>query len=79
MLMQWLLWMTRLPWPQRLQCPTSRGGLKTKVAFMAVSTIKQKDLANAVGGALQHAIIMRYMLETDQMEQGATAATWDTQ
>ena len=42
-------------------------------------TIKQKDLGNAVGGALQHAIIMRYMLEADQTEQGATAAAWDTQ
>ena len=48
---------------------------RTKVAFLA---IKQKDLANAVAGALQHAIIMRYMLEADQTEQGATAATWDT-
>ena len=51
---------------------------RTKVAFLAVSAIKQKDLANAVGGALQHAIIMRYMLEADQTEQGVTAATWDT-
>ena len=32
---------------------------RTKVAFLAVSAIKQKDLANAVGCALQHAIIMR--------------------
>ena len=53
--------------------------VRTKVAFLAVSAIKQKDLGNAVGGALQHAIIMRYMLEADQTEQGATAATWDTQ
>ena len=53
--------------------------VRSKVAFLAVSAIKQKDLANAVGGALQHAIIMRYMLEADQTEQGATAATWDTQ
>ena len=52
---------------------------RTKVAFLAVSAIKQKDLVNAVGGALQHAIIMRYMLEADQTEQGATVATWDTQ
>ena len=52
---------------------------RTKVAFLAVSAIKQKDLVNAVGGALKHAIIMRYMLEADQMEQGATTATWDTQ
>ena len=52
---------------------------RTKVAFLAVSTIKQKNLGNAVGGALQHAIIMRYMLEADQTEQGATAAPWDTQ
>ena len=49
------------------------------MAFLAVSAIKQKDLANAVGGALQHAIIMRYVLEADQTEQGVTAATWDTQ
>ena len=48
--------------------------LRTKVAFLALSTIKQKDLGNAVGGALQHAIIMRYMLEADQTVQGATAA-----
>ena len=52
---------------------------RTKVGFLAVSAIKQKDLANAVGSALQHAIIMRDMLEADQTEQGATAATWDTQ
>ena len=32
---------------------------RTKVAFLTVSAIKQKDLATAVGGALQHAIIMR--------------------
>ena len=52
---------------------------RTKVAFLAVSAIKQKDFVKAVGGALQHAIIMRYMLEADQTEHGATAATWDTQ
>ena len=52
---------------------------RTKVAFLAVSAIKQKDLRNAVGGALQHAIILGYMLEDDQMEQGVTGATWDTQ
>ena len=51
----------------------------TKVGFLAVSAIKQKDHVNAVGGALQHAITMRYILEADQTEQGATAATWDTQ
>ena len=28
MLMQWLVEMTRLPWPQRLRCRTCRGGLK---------------------------------------------------
>ena len=48
---------------------------RPKVAFLAVSAIKQKDLSSAVGGALQHAIIMRYMLEDDQMEQGVTGAT----
>ena len=51
---------------------------RTNVAFPAVSAIKQKDLPNAVGGALQHAIIMRYILEADQTELGATGATWDT-
>ena len=66
--MQWLLWTTRVPWPQKMS------DLRTKVAFLAVSTIKQKDLGNTVGGALQHAIIRRYMLEADQTEQGATAA-----
>ena len=34
---------------------------RTKVAFPGVSAINQKDLGNVVGGALQHAIIMRYM------------------
>ena len=53
--------------------------VRTKVAFLAVSAIKQKDLGNAVRGALQHAIIMRCMLEADQTAQRATAATWDTQ
>ena len=52
---------------------------RTKVAFLAVSAIKQKDLSSAVGAALQHAIIMRYMLHDNQMEQGVTGATWDTQ
>ena len=52
---------------------------RTKVAFLAVSAIKQKNLSNAVEGALQHAIIMRYMLEDDQTEQGVTAATWNAQ
>ena len=52
---------------------------ETKVGFLAVSAIKQKDLANVIGGALQHAIIMRYMFEADQTQQEATAATWDTQ
>ena len=35
----------------------------TKVAFLAVSAIERKDRSSAVGGALQHAIIMWYMLE----------------
>ena len=52
---------------------------RTKVAFLVLSAIKQKDLARATGGALQHALIMPYMLEAVQTEQGATAATWDTQ
>ena len=53
--------------------------VRTKVAFLALSAIKQKHLGNAFGGALRHAIIMRYMLEADQTEQGATPATGDTQ
>ena len=52
---------------------------RNKVAFPAVSGIKQKDLASVVGGDLQHAIMMRYMLEADQTEQRATAANWATQ
>ena len=32
---------------------------RSKLTFLAVSAIKQKDLSNAVGGALQHAIVMR--------------------
>ena len=52
---------------------------RTKVAFLAVSAIRQKDLSSAVGGALQHAIVMRYMLDTDHMEDGVTGAHWDTQ
>ena len=52
---------------------------RTKVASLAVSAIKQKDLSNGVGGALQHVIVMRYMLEDHQVEQGVTGAPWDTQ
>ena len=48
--------------------------LRTKVAFLAVSAIKQKDLTNAFRGALQHYIIMWYILEPEQTEQGVTAA-----
>ena len=43
------------------------------MAFLAVSAIKQKDLVNAVGVALQHSIIMRYMLEADQTERGGNS------
>ena len=52
---------------------------RTRVVFLAVSVIKQKDLSNAVAGALQHGIIMRYMLEDDHMKQGVRGAPWDTQ
>ena len=52
---------------------------RTKVAFFAMSAIKQRDLRNAIGGALQHGIIIWYMLEADQTEHGVTAATLDTQ
>ena len=52
---------------------------RTQVAFLSVSAIKQKDCSNAVGGALQHAILMRYMLKDDQVKQRVTAAPWDTQ
>ena len=44
---------------------------RAKVAFLALSAIKQKDLSNV--------IIMRYMLEEDETEQGVTVATPDTQ
>ena len=57
----------------------SDGSRRTKVAFLAVSAIKQKDLANAVGVAVQHAIIRRYMLQVDQTERQVTAATWEAQ
>ena len=52
---------------------------RTKEAVLAVSAIKQKDLSNDVGDCLQHAIIMRYSLEDDQVEHGVTGASWDTQ
>ena len=52
---------------------------RTKVAFLAVSAIKQKELSSTIGGALQHTIILRYMLVDDQMEQRVTGATRDTQ
>ena len=52
---------------------------RTKAAFLAVLAIKQKGVSSAVGGALQLAIILRCMLEDDQIEQGVTGATWDTQ
>ena len=52
--------------------------VRTKLAFLAVSAMKQKDRTNAFRGALQHAIIMWYMLEAEQTEQGVTAATWDS-
>ena len=51
----------------------------TKVGFLAVSAIRQKDLTSAVGGGLQHAIVMRYMLDTDQIEDGVTGAHRHTQ
>ena len=52
---------------------------RTKRAFLTAAAIKQKDLSNAVGGALQHVIVMRYMLEDDQVEQKVTGAHRDTQ
>ena len=52
---------------------------RNKVLFLAVSAIKHKDLSNAVGGALQHAIVMPYMLEDDDGEQGVTEEPWDTE
>ena len=52
---------------------------RTKLAFLAVSAIKQKDLSNTVVGALPHSIVMRYMFKDDQMEQGMTGAHRDTQ
>ena len=52
---------------------------RTKVLFLVVSVIRQKHLSSAVGGALQHAMVMRYMSDNDQMEDGVTCAHWDTQ
>ena len=52
---------------------------RTKVGFLAVSGIKQEELSSAVGDALQHAIIMRYMLEHHRIAQRVTVAPWDTQ
>ena len=52
---------------------------RTKVAFLALSANGQKDVTSAGGGALQHAIVLRNMLDTDQMEDGVTPAHWDTQ
>ena len=52
---------------------------RTKVAFLAVSQIRQKWLSSAVGGPLQHAMVMRYMWDTNQMEDGVAGAHWDTQ
>ena len=52
---------------------------RTKVRFLAVSTIRQKDLSSALGGALLHAIVMWYMLENDQMDDGVAGAHWDAQ
>ena len=37
---------------------------RTKMSFLIVSAIWQRNLSSAVGGALGHAIIMRYMLDT---------------
>ena len=52
---------------------------RTKVVFLAVSAIQQKDFSSGLGGALPHAIVMWYILDTDQMEDGITGAHWDTQ
>ena len=52
---------------------------RPKVALLAVPGMKPKDHSNAVGGALQHAIAMQYMLEEYQVEQGVTGAPSDTQ
>ena len=52
---------------------------RTKVPFLAVSAIRQEDLSSAVGGALQRAIVMQYMLDTDQMEDRVRGAHCGTQ
>ena len=52
---------------------------RTKVAFLAVSAIRQENLSSAVSGALQHTITVRYMFQDDQVENGITGAHWDTQ
>ena len=47
---------------------------RIKVVFLAVSAIRQKNLSSAVAGALRYAIVMQYMLDTDQMEDRITGA-----
>ena len=52
---------------------------RTKVAFLAVSAIRQNDLSTAVRGLLQYTTNMRYMLDNGQMEKGVTGAHQDSQ
>ena len=53
--------------------------MAAKIAMSALSPIRQNDLSSAAGGAMQHAIIMQYLLDTDQMLHGVTATHLDTQ
>ena len=52
---------------------------RTKFAPLAVSGIRQKNVSSDVGGALQHTITVRYMLEDDGVENGVTGAHCHTQ
>ena len=52
--------------------------VQTLVAYLAVNPGRQKDINVAMLGALQHAIVMRHLLE-DQLEKGDTCAAWDVQ
>ena len=67
------------PPPPRHAAPTGHAGQGDSVGPPHPHARADSTFVAAVGGALQHAIVMRYMLEADQTEQGATAATWDTQ
>ena len=63
--------------PMAVKIAMSDGSIK--VAFLAMSPIRQKDLSSASTGALQHAIVMRHMLDNDHPQDGVAGAHWYTQ